>query len=381
MPPVDEGMIHAWLDGALSADEAARIEALVASDPAWSAAAAEARGLMAASSRILSSLDAVPANVLPASIPTVRAAHEAPRVTATPRVTTRRWRTPQWAAAATLVMAVGAGVLWRSTPEAERPAVAIATDASKSAPGASVAPAASTAPVAPVAPATPSVAAPAAGRANATELAKLEQREAPAAVATRGTASPVAAAPSMPTEAIARSVPEPAAKAAMAEAVADERAENAVALTARARRTDAPMAARAMAAPAAAATMGAMDAAGASQSVRVVTPVCWTVRLSGWTPPPTFVAPIGVLLDSTRAGSAREAVALIGGEAPPAAKGQWTETADSLRVTVDRVVLGYTLRVAMARSTMAGRAALGDAATPLKATATATMLPSRCAVP
>jgi hypothetical protein len=61
----DEGLIHAWLDGELDAEETARVEALVASDPAWAAAVAEARGLVAASSRIVGALDRVPANVIP----------------------------------------------------------------------------------------------------------------------------------------------------------------------------------------------------------------------------------------------------------------------------------------------------------------------------
>jgi Putative zinc-finger len=65
MPHPDEGLIHAWLDGELDAAEAARVEALVASDPEWTAAAAEARGLIAASARIVGSLDRVPANVIP----------------------------------------------------------------------------------------------------------------------------------------------------------------------------------------------------------------------------------------------------------------------------------------------------------------------------
>jgi hypothetical protein len=65
----DEGLIHAWLDGELDAAEAARVEALVKSDPEWSAAAAEARGLIAASARIVSSLDDVPAGVVPKRAP------------------------------------------------------------------------------------------------------------------------------------------------------------------------------------------------------------------------------------------------------------------------------------------------------------------------
>jgi anti-sigma factor RsiW len=48
MPHPDESLLHAWLDGELDAADVRRVEALVASDPAWAAAAAEARGLVAA---------------------------------------------------------------------------------------------------------------------------------------------------------------------------------------------------------------------------------------------------------------------------------------------------------------------------------------------
>jgi hypothetical protein len=61
----DEGKLHAWLDGALSPDESARVEAHIASCAACSAAAAEARGLVAAASRILTALDDVPGGVAP----------------------------------------------------------------------------------------------------------------------------------------------------------------------------------------------------------------------------------------------------------------------------------------------------------------------------
>ncbi|MEO6865727.1 MAG: carboxypeptidase-like regulatory domain-containing protein [Gemmatimonadaceae bacterium] len=64
-PHVDEGMLHTWLDGALPTDESAAVEAHVASCGVCSAAAAEARGLIAASSRILSALDDVPGGVVP----------------------------------------------------------------------------------------------------------------------------------------------------------------------------------------------------------------------------------------------------------------------------------------------------------------------------
>lgn len=68
----DEGMIHAWLDGELDAGESKRIEQLVATDPEWAAAAAEARGLVAASSRILGALDSVPAKVAPKARPVAK---------------------------------------------------------------------------------------------------------------------------------------------------------------------------------------------------------------------------------------------------------------------------------------------------------------------
>ena len=64
---LDEGTIHAWLDGALAPDESAQVEAHANSCTECAALVAEARGLIAASSRILSSLDAVPAGVLPGS--------------------------------------------------------------------------------------------------------------------------------------------------------------------------------------------------------------------------------------------------------------------------------------------------------------------------
>lgn len=64
---LDEGTIHAWLDGALPPDEATRAEALAQSCAECAALVAEARGLIAASSRILSSLDAVPVGVIPGS--------------------------------------------------------------------------------------------------------------------------------------------------------------------------------------------------------------------------------------------------------------------------------------------------------------------------
>ena len=66
MQHLDEGTIHSWLDGVLSAEEAARVEAHVKDCAQCQAAVAEARGLIAASSRILTALDNAPRGVIPA---------------------------------------------------------------------------------------------------------------------------------------------------------------------------------------------------------------------------------------------------------------------------------------------------------------------------
>lgn len=109
----DEGLIHAWLDGELPPDEAARVEQLVANDAVWAAAAAEARGLIAASARILSALDDVPAQVMP---------DRRPATAAKPR------GLPWWTRAAAAVIVVAGGsvlVLQRSeAPSLPAPQVA-----------------------------------------------------------------------------------------------------------------------------------------------------------------------------------------------------------------------------------------------------------------
>jgi hypothetical protein len=66
-----EGSIHAWLDGALDASEAAQVEAHVADCAACAARVAEARGLIAGASRVVGLLDETPAPLIrPASTPT-----------------------------------------------------------------------------------------------------------------------------------------------------------------------------------------------------------------------------------------------------------------------------------------------------------------------
>jgi len=61
----DEGTIHAWLDGALDAASAERVEAHVRGCAACSGLTAEARGLIAGASRVVAALDDVPAGTRP----------------------------------------------------------------------------------------------------------------------------------------------------------------------------------------------------------------------------------------------------------------------------------------------------------------------------
>jgi anti-sigma factor RsiW len=69
MQHLDEGTIHAWLDGELPPAEREAAEAHVVTCAECAAAVAEARGFIAASSRILTALDSVPGGVLPVKDP------------------------------------------------------------------------------------------------------------------------------------------------------------------------------------------------------------------------------------------------------------------------------------------------------------------------
>ena len=102
---LDEGTIHAWLDGALTPDESARVESAAESCGECAALVAEARGLVAASSRILSSLDAVPAGVIPglgANVDQLAALRARRRATSRPW-----WQDRRVAVAASLVFVAG----------------------------------------------------------------------------------------------------------------------------------------------------------------------------------------------------------------------------------------------------------------------------------
>jgi hypothetical protein len=131
---VDEGTIHAWLDGEVPPDEGARIEAHLAACAACASLVAEARGLVAASSRILGALDDVPAGVTPHVERTTLPPAARPRPS-------RRWyRSPQFAAAATLLVAAFGTitVMRRSSSDmaAARVATPVQLEVLDSAPGA-----------------------------------------------------------------------------------------------------------------------------------------------------------------------------------------------------------------------------------------------------
>lgn len=69
MQHLDEGLIHAWLDGALPPEDAAAVESHAAACPECAALVAEARGLLAGASRIVAALDVVPGGVIPQKKP------------------------------------------------------------------------------------------------------------------------------------------------------------------------------------------------------------------------------------------------------------------------------------------------------------------------
>lgn len=105
MTHIDEGTIHAWIDGALDATQSRAVEVHVAECATCAAAVAEARGFVAGASRILTALDDVPAGVVPKRLVPP----------ASPAVPRRQWRASPWVTgiAAALVLAVGI-TTWRS---------------------------------------------------------------------------------------------------------------------------------------------------------------------------------------------------------------------------------------------------------------------------
>jgi len=108
MQHLDEGTIHAWLDGALPAPEAAEVAKHAAECATCAAAVAEARGIIAGSARIVSALDDVPGGVIPSG--------RAPAPTEGTSMWHRLRLTPGRAAlAATILLAVGTTLTVRSS--------------------------------------------------------------------------------------------------------------------------------------------------------------------------------------------------------------------------------------------------------------------------
>jgi anti-sigma factor RsiW len=115
MRHLDEGTIHAWLDGALSAEDERKAESHAARCTECASAVADARGFIAASSRILAALDNVPAGVIPADYRAMPGAAPAPR--SAPRI-------PPWAlrvAASLAVVATGTLVVLNYKSSGFRP--------------------------------------------------------------------------------------------------------------------------------------------------------------------------------------------------------------------------------------------------------------------
>ncbi len=195
---VDEGTMHAWLDGAFDADAADRVARHVAGCASCGAVVAEARGLVAASSRILSGLDTEPAGVVPAADVARTAAR---MVTPTARVTWNR----SWVlrAAAALFVVVGGSVVLRDGDQDSVPSgvASLANESTTVAPDvptpdAAAAPAMT--PVAPVPAAAPAAAAPAVAVAAKAAPRALAAAPAPAPAAAVGAVAVAESAPGSP---------------------------------------------------------------------------------------------------------------------------------------------------------------------------------------
>jgi hypothetical protein len=111
-----EETIHAWLDGATGAEESRELETHIATCEACAAMVAEARGLVAGASRILTGLDHVPGDVIPRGAP-------AATIPAVGSPDARRSRVRWWtrsaalrAAAVLLILGGGTAIVLERSP-------------------------------------------------------------------------------------------------------------------------------------------------------------------------------------------------------------------------------------------------------------------------
>jgi anti-sigma factor RsiW len=104
--PVDDTELHAYVDGQLTADRIAAVEAAIAADPATAVRVRDLAGLNAA---LRDAFDPVLAEPIPDALLSVAAP---PRRDAT---AVRRWMLPAFAAAATLCVGLGLGWTVRGT--------------------------------------------------------------------------------------------------------------------------------------------------------------------------------------------------------------------------------------------------------------------------
>ena len=390
----DEGTIHAWLDGALSGDEATELEAHVAACDVCGAAVAEARGLVAASSRILGALDNVPGGVVPktgAVSPFVE------RLRTAPARPVRRWSPRVWAVAATLVMAVGVGVVLQNSDRMPERKESVATAASSPAAPAAVAP-------------QPAVVATGTARA-ADALGRLDDARAKAVVARPAAPAPGAAAiqsqvaPQLAVggagsgAGVAHNAVEPASTLNAA-GRAGERAEK--------RSADGPARAEGMVS-AAVATLDAKKAVGelgvadkdsrrqaaatakfaAPMSVAAAAPAsteasaCARFAIGPWRSTSASVAH-GVTSVTARPGPTANAVATVTldyVDGPRTESGAWLLQPDTARLTVRDARDATTLRLLVSRSAGTGTAVLRSAKDSATATAAARLATDGCRAP
>jgi len=121
MRHLDEGTIHAWLDGALNAQKAGEAEKHAARCTQCAMAVADARGFIAASSRILLALDDVPGGVVPRGAGSALGA----RRSATSTASGQRVRPWMLKVAASIVVVAATGVLISRSGVLERPMAAV----------------------------------------------------------------------------------------------------------------------------------------------------------------------------------------------------------------------------------------------------------------